>query len=140
MVGSVPALQMANLEANKAQQKAEALIFLFLFCFGNLCIQALDNYFGPEALDDFFFFWNAVVGAYCFYERDLRYFTQWAFIKRNRQLLTMKMLVDKSLLSIIVRVVAKLLEFFSFLQCSTPQTALLSEVFLSLYVVSTLTE
>lgn len=62
----------------------------------------------------FFFLWNPLVGAYCFYKTDLSYFTQWAFIKRNIQLLTMKILVKKSLLTITVRPGAKLLEFFLF--------------------------
>lgn len=86
--------------------------FLFL-CFGNPCIQAQDSYFGSEALD-FFFLWDPLVGAYCFYKTDLSYFTQRAFIERNMQLLTMKILVEKSLLTVTVRLGTKLLEFFLF--------------------------
>lgn len=74
MVGSVPALQMEDLEVDKVQCKAEgAYLSLFLY-FQNLCIQVGNSYFR-------FFFWSAVVDAYYFLKTNLRCYTQSVFIK-----------------------------------------------------------
>lgn len=62
MVGSVPALQMEDLEVDKVRCKAEGAYLSLFLCFQNVCVQAVDSYF-LDLKYWTFSFWNAVVDA-----------------------------------------------------------------------------
>lgn len=79
MVGSIPALQMEDLEVDKVQCRAEDAYLSLFLGFQKLCIQAVDNLDLKHWI--IFFFWNAVVDAYYFWKTDLTCYMQSAFVK-----------------------------------------------------------
>lgn len=140
MVGSVPALQVANLEVDKAQRKAEVLIFLF----GSVVFWPYAFKLLTVTLDlkhwISFFFLECSCRCLLFLQNRSQVFYSMGLHQKKHAATNHEDFDWQGLAQHRSNTWCKTAGVFSFLQCSTQETALLSKIFLSWYVFSTLTK